>query len=56
MQLINKENDPALCINHLFNNRLEPLFKFATKFRPGNQPSHIQCMDPFVFESLRNIT
>ena len=55
MDLVDEQDNAALCILHFFQNRFQTFFEFTPVFRTGNQRSHIQFDQFFVFQRLRYI-
>ena len=56
MQLIDKEQDPAITLPDLRQNGLEALLEFTTVLGTGQQRAHIQSKDRFVLEPFRDIS
>ena len=55
MQLIDEQNDTALALLHLVQNRFQTLFEFATVLCAGDQSAQIQREDLPVFQVGRDI-
>ena len=55
MQLIDEQNDTALALLHLVQNRFQTLFEFATVLCAGDQGAQIQREDLPVFQVGRDI-
>ena len=55
VQLVDKENDAPERIFHFFEDRLEPLFEFASEFRAGNERAHIERDDLFILQAFGHV-
>ncbi|EAP78060.1 hypothetical protein ISM_07185 [Roseovarius nubinhibens ISM] len=55
VHLVDKENDLARRIRHLVEHGFEPLFEFATVFRPSDERPHVERQQPLVGEALGHI-
>ncbi len=55
MQFIYKQDDLPLLLGQITQQRLQPLFKLAAEFGPGNQRSQIQREQPLVLDPLRHL-
>src|ERR1019366_8244986 len=52
MQLVDEQDDPALGVLDLLQNRLEPLFELTPELRPGDQRPEVERDDSLVSERL----
>src|SRR5699024_5530554 len=55
MELIDKEEDPALALLDFIENGLQPLLKLPPVFSPGDEGAHIQSENGLVLQALRHI-
>ena len=55
VKLVDKENDLAVALTHIFQHGLESFLKFTSVFCPRYQGAHIEGKDFLVFESFRHI-
>ena len=55
MQFINKQDYLAFRLCNFFQYRLQPLFKFSTEFRAGNQRGQVERNQPFGLQHVRHI-
>ena len=55
MQFVDEEDDLALGVGDLFEERLEPVLEFAPELGPGKHGADVHRDDLLVFERFRNI-
>src|SRR5574341_664020 len=56
MKLINEEDDLACRVRNLFQNCLQPVFKFTPEFGTCDQSSQVKGNQFLIFQCLRNIS
>ena len=55
MEFVDKENDFAVRVDDLLDDRFEPVLEFASVFGSGDQGSHIERDDAAVLEDLGDV-
>ena len=55
VQLVDKQNHLAVGIGYFFQDGFQAVFKLAAILGSGNQCSHVESDDRFVFQILRNV-
>src|SRR5205814_757841 len=55
VELVDEENDEALRLLHLLEDRLEPLLELAAEFGACDERPHVERDDALVLESLGHI-
>ena len=55
MDLIDKEDDVPVALLDFFQDSFQTLLKLAAVLSTGNQGTHIQREDRFIFQGIRNI-
>ncbi len=55
VQLIDKQDDLSVGIGDLAHDGLQSLFKLPSKFRTGNQGTHVERDEPLVAECVRHV-
>ncbi len=55
VNLVDKEDNPAVALGNLVDNALQALLKLALVFCTGNQRTHIQRVQLLVFQVLRHV-
>ena len=55
VQLVDEENDLALRIGHLLEERLQPVLEFAAEFRAGDHRADVHRDEPLVLQRLRHV-
>ena len=55
VELVDKEDDPAIGLFHLIEHSLEAFFEFAAVFRAGDERTHVQREDRLVLQALGHV-
>ena len=55
VQLVDEENDLALRIGHLLQERFQPVLEFAAELRARHHRADVHRDDAFVFERFRDV-
>ncbi len=55
VQLVDKQDDPALGLTNLFEHGLQPLFKLAAVLRARNQRAHVEGKDRPALQALGHV-
>ena len=55
VELVDKEDDPAIGLFHLIEHSLEAFFEFAAVFRAGDERTHVQGEDRLVLQALGHV-
>ncbi len=55
VQLIDEEDDPAFRLGDVFENGLEPLFKFAAELGAGDQRAHVEGDQPAILQAFGHV-
>ena len=55
MQLVDEEDDPALLLGQIVQDRLEPFLEFAAELGAGDERPHVEGEQPSVLQALRDL-
>ena len=55
VELVDEEDDPAFRLGDVFENGLEPLFKFAAELGPGDERAHVERDQPAVLQAFGHV-
>ena len=55
MELVDKQNDLALRVRHLFQKCFQAIFEFAAKLRAGDHRANVHGDDTFLFQRVRHV-
>ena len=55
VQLVDEQDDPALGLGDLLQDRLEPLLELAAELGPGDQCAHVQRDHPALLQALGDV-
>jgi hypothetical protein len=50
VQFVYEQNNLALRIGYLFQERFQPIFEFATKLCAGHHRANVHCNNALLFE------
>ncbi len=56
VQLVDEQDDVALLLGELVEDRLEPLLELTPKLRPSNEGTHVQGQDALVLQPFGHLT
>ena len=55
VELVDEQDDLALRVGDLLQDRLQPLFELAAVLRPGDERAHVEGDDAFVLQAFRHV-